>query len=51
LTLNTIKNNLVYILLPINTNDSKDCYIGSRIAGSNRNVGHIDSLRQKKTNL
>jgi hypothetical protein len=48
MTLDTIKNNIVYLLLPINSNESQDCYIGSRIAGSNRNVGYLDSLRCKK---
>lgn len=50
-----LKNNLVYALLPApekvdrNENDlGSQYYIGSRIAGTNRNVGHIALLRNKE---
>jgi hypothetical protein len=43
MTIETIKNNSVYVLLPIKTSEHQECNIGSRIAGSNRNVGYVES--------
>jgi hypothetical protein len=34
-------------LLPFDINENQNYYIGSRIAGSNRNIRYIDYLRHK----
>ena len=52
MTSTMLSNNLVYAFVPAGSEVSENFYIGSRIAGTNRNVEHLASLlllRQQDT--
>ena len=45
-----LSNNLIYAFVPAGSDIAEKFYIGSRIAGTNRNVEHLATVRRKIRN-